>query len=120
MDKKQYLKEWRKKNPNYMKKWEQEHKEERILYGKLKNSNYKKKCINHYGGKCKCCGESNMVFLSMDHMNNDGAKHRREFKTRGGSDTYRWIIKNNYPKGFQVLCMNCNHAKRFGVCPHKL
>jgi len=30
-----------------------------------------------------------------------------------------WLRKYNYPKGFQVLCHNCNMAKRFGVCPHK-
>ena len=31
-----------------------------------------------------------------------------------------WMIKNNFPKGFQVLCHNCNLAKGFyGKCPHE-
>lgn len=31
-----------------------------------------------------------------------------------------WQRKNNYPKGFQVLCHNCNLAKGFyGKCPHQ-
>ena len=34
-----------------------------------------------------------------------------------------WIIKNNFPKGFQVLCSNCNFAKGLkknnNKCPMK-
>ena len=25
---------------------------------------------------------------------------------------HKWIIENNFPKGFQILCHNCNYAKR--------
>ena len=29
-------------------------------------------------------------------------------------------IKNNFPKGFQILCHNCNIAKgHYGKCPHE-
>ncbi len=28
-----------------------------------------------------------------------------------GDNFLAWIIKNNFPKGFQILCHNCNHAK---------
>jgi hypothetical protein len=30
-------------------------------------------------------------------------------------------VRNGFPPGYQVLCMNCNHGKRMnnGVCPHK-
>jgi hypothetical protein len=79
--------------------------------------------FNHYGGfKCACCGETNPLFLSMDHINGGGTKHRREGKLRNSNLFYRWLMKNNYPEGFQVLCMNCNWGKRMnnGVCPHKL
>ena len=32
----------------------------------------------------------------------------------------KWIIKNNFPKGFQILCHNCNSAKAvYGKCPHE-
>ena len=52
-------------------------------------------------------------------MNNDGAKHRKEIG-HGGSLMYSWLIKNNFPPGFQLLCMNCNFAKGIhgGICPH--
>jgi hypothetical protein len=74
--------------------------------------------IIHYGGKCACCPEATFEFLEIDHINNDGAAHRKKI---GMGNTYKWLIANNYPPGFQVLCSNCNHAKgRYGICPHEL
>lgn len=80
--------------------------------------------INHYGGKCACCGEKNIEFLVIDHVNNDGAKHRLQIcgKNSGGKRLYRWLKKNNYPDKpkLQVLCHNCNAAKEYyGYCPHQ-
>lgn len=80
------------------------------------------KIMTHYGGdppKCACCGESNFGFLTLDHINNDGNKDR---KLHGyGPVLNMWIIKNNYPEGYQVLCFNCNcgKARNKGICPHK-
>lgn len=70
-----------------------------------------------YGGYiCACCGEDIPAFLSIDHIHEDGADHRR----RIGTDLYRWLIKHEFPEGFQVLCMNCQWGKRkHGVCPHQ-
>jgi hypothetical protein len=32
----------------------------------------------------------------------------------------RWLRKNGFPKGFRVLCHNCNFAHgHYGYCPHK-
>ena len=69
----------------------------------------------YYGGippKCKECSESRVECLVIDHINNDGYKHRKEMGFTGGHDTYNWIVKNGYPKGFQILCHNCNWVKR--------
>ena len=69
---------------------------------------------------CACCGDPHLEFMTIDHINNDGAAHRRELNTRGGDKFYRWLRNNNYPPGFQILCFNCNHAKAiYGVCPHQ-
>ena len=78
-----------------------------------------------YGGKnpkCACCEESEMKFLAIDHINGGGNKDRRENKKQGlGGSFYLWLKRNNYPKGFQVLCHNCNMAKGFyGKCPHEV
>jgi hypothetical protein len=75
-----------------------------------------------YGGCCQCCGEAEPVFLAIDHINNDGAAHRRELgidrQMGGGATFYRWLVTNGFPPGFQVLCHNCNWAKSHGGCPH--
>ena len=37
-----------------------------------------------------------------------------------GTTLLRWIIKNNFPEGFKILCHNCNSAIAvYGKCPHK-
>jgi len=85
----------------------------------------KDKVYETYGGYvCNCCGETIQEFLTLDHIENDGADHRRSIgkgSAGSGYNLYRWIIKNDFPKNFQVLCMNCNWGKRMndGVCPHK-
>lgn len=76
-----------------------------------------------YGGPvCACCGEDQYEFLTIDHVNGDGAEHRRKLKKKHGYvvEIYRWLKNNRYPEGFQVLCWNCNCAKaHFGQCPHE-
>ena len=69
-----------------------------------------------YGAQCKCCGESRYEFLAFDHVNDDGNEHR---KVVSAHNLPRWLKRNNYPSGFQVLCHNCNGAKgAYGACPH--
>ena len=82
----------------------------------------RKTVIESYGGKCVCCEEANFAFLSIDHINGGGNQHRKELFGRTGSSHsfYRWLKKNGFPEGFQVLCHNCNFAKwRYGKCPHQ-
>lgn len=76
--------------------------------------------LNAYGHRCQCCGEIKRQFLCIDHINNDGAKHKRDNNLKSAQAFYTWLRKNNYPKdNFQVLCHNCNMAKGFyGACPH--
>lgn len=83
----------------------------------------KKSVMSHYGGECSCCGESELAFLTIDHIENNGSEHRKSLpdsKFSTGERFYRWLRDNNYPDGFQVLCMNCNFGKHLnnGVCPH--
>jgi hypothetical protein len=76
-----------------------------------------------YGGYvCACCGETEKLFLSIDHVANNGAAHKREFKLRTSTEVYFWLRKMNFPPGFQVLCMNCQWGKRNnnGICPHQV
>jgi hypothetical protein len=90
---------------------------------KYHKEGYKKRklmVIRHYGGKCACCGETNIEFLSIDHINGNGNKHRNEVIGKRRAEFYPWLIKNNYPEGFRVLCMNCNTSIGwYGYCPHE-
>ena len=61
-----------------------------------------------YGGKCKRCKIADIEVLTIDHQNQQGSKHRRETGLSNGGPMYRWLKANNYPKGFRVLCFNCN------------
>lgn len=83
----------------------------------------KKEVIEHYGGECACCGESVLIFLTIDHVEGNGAKHRLLIfgtRLRAGVPFYGWLKRNRFPAGFQVLCWNCNAAKHImGVCPHQ-
>ena len=76
-------------------------------------------CLNAYSNnviKCACCGENHIEFLGIDHINGGGLKHRREIKT---TNIYWWLKNYNFPKGFRVLCNNCNMSLGFnGYCPH--
>lgn len=72
----------------------------------------RKQIIQHYGGKfpkCVKCGFDNIKCLEIDHINNDGAKQRK--KVGGNEELFRWIVKNNFPKDYQLLCRNCNWLK---------
>lgn len=80
----------------------------------------KNQVFNHYGSQCSCCGENMFEFLEIDHINNDGSKHRKQIN-KYGSTFYGWLIENDFPEGFQVLCKNCNIGKHRngGICPHQ-
>lgn len=99
--------------------WHERHSSRYGVTQKRYHQARKESVINGYGGKCACCGETLQKFLTIDHKNNDGAAHRKQLGS-GGAAIYRWIIKNNFPSGFQILCFNCNIAKGlYGVCPHE-
>lgn len=79
--------------------------------------------LTHYSHglcKCVCCGESRIPFLSIDHIHGNGTRHRKEIKGYG-KNMYAWLIKNQFPKGFQTLCLNCNLGRQIngGMCPHE-
>ncbi len=84
---------------------------------KLKNS-----VFEHYGNICNCCGETEFLFLSIDHVNNDGNTHIGKSGARVTSGyLYSQIITAGYQDTYQLLCMNCNFGKRMNndICPHK-
>lgn len=93
------------------------------LYNQKLAYNYKLLVVQHYSNgsnSCQCCGEKHLEFLSLDHINGNGNAHRRTIKMKSGWTFYKWVINNNYPTGYRILCHNCNQAHgNFGNCPHK-
>lgn len=93
------------------------------LYQAIIHNRNKWAVIIHYGRVCSCCKESQIAFLTLDHINGGGNKHRKEVtgSKAGGTTFYAWIIKENFPEGYQVLCWNCNAGREVnrGICPHK-
>lgn len=78
--------------------------------------------LSHYGHgmpRCYCCGELNIEFLTLDHMDNDGKVDR--LTTGGGHAAYRWLKSNSFPdRNFKIACFNCNAARYFyKKCPHR-
>lgn len=84
-------------------------------------SDLRREFIAAYGGQCACCGETEPLFLTLEHLNGDGREHR----LRVGRNTTGLLADlkhRGWPKDkYQLLCMNCNWAKGHcgGVCPHK-
>ena len=106
-----------KKTEKY-KKWKKEYQKkcyQSEAYWKRRHRDkqkYRKVVFRHYSNgvpKCANCGIKNLDVLELDHIKNDGAKERKIRKS--GTQFYRWLVKNNFPSGYQVLCRNCNWLK---------
>ena len=92
------------------------HLEELRNRDRLRRKERKALIINHYSnGKnsCSCCGERQSFLLTIDHIHGDGLQHRRQLGGAGLSsgNFYAWLVRNNFPEGYQVLCMPCNSSK---------
>jgi hypothetical protein len=70
--------------------------------------------------RCVCCGERNLEFLGLDHINDDGAEHRRQLG-HNAHQFYSWLRKTDYTyRDLAVACHNCNMARAmYGECPHR-
>jgi hypothetical protein len=87
---------------------------ERIRNNRIKLE-LKIEVLSHYGKdeKLQCCWPgcevNDIDVLTLDHVNDDGAKHRRSkgYGQGGGSFLYWEVRKLDFPKGYQTLC--CNH-----------
>lgn len=65
--------------------------------------------IEAYGGYvCLGCGETEPIFLTLDHIDNDGGGSKRVVR---GSGFYTQQRKSGYKDRIQILCFNCNLAK---------
>jgi len=92
---------------------------------------YSKRLSNSNIPCCRCCGlNDHLEFLALDHiagkkqMDSEPELVQLGYSSKlGGTSLTKWIISNNFPKGFQILCHNCNMAKGItqnnNECPMK-
>jgi hypothetical protein len=80
---------------------------------------FKLKALKAYGGEnpsCVCCGIHYTEFLCIDHINEDGNKHRKKIRSHS---LYKWLEDNEYPSGFRILCWSCNFVHwAHKICTH--
>lgn len=113
---KEYAREYYQKNKEHVRALNgvsQRHPR-RLQYQREWRTNLKIDVLTHYGdGRCSCakCGEARLPCLSIDHINGAGTLHRRKLGLIGLA-FYSWLRRNDYPDGYQVLCMNCQFVKR--------
>lgn len=67
-----------------------------------------------------CCGDKlNGLYLSVDHIYNDGYKQKKELNTTASTTIYNWIIANpdKARNKLQVICMNAQIYKKRANIP---
>ena len=99
-------------------------KKNRIVVNKINRDwrfQNKLKVIKHYTkGTMQCqgingkCPFKNYKFepetLQIDHVNGNGIKDRERIR-KMGVDLTRYLIRENFPKEYQILCPYCNAKK---------
>lgn len=129
---------YREKNMEKRAKWNRDwiakHKD-RYYEAKAEYRHKRKMEALHYYSKgtmqCAHCGyKADMDALCLDHINDDGAAHRKELgiSSRGdnnGSTIYERLHSMGWMEGLQVLCFNCNtikelRRKRGGRTSHEM
>lgn len=130
---KKYLEKWEIKNKDKRREYTKKHDKKRKVFPKRikqlaevrfrRHHRNKVKVLELYGKKCNYCGEDRYEFLSIDHINNDGARHKEtaEYKRLNCGGMWGVLSHTEYrPDLYQVLCHNCNIAKEhYHIEPNK-
>ena len=115
---KKYVKKHKKEVAKYKDGWAKDNSEKCKKAAKKYKNWMKLEVFQHYSNSktpyCKCCKINIFDFMTIDHINGDGAKHRKTSTLRGLT-LYRYLYKQKYPKGYQILCYNCNSSKKTGT-----
>lgn len=104
-------KKYRGREKEYKKEWQQKHMQQHItnsMWYRLKRKVIVLSIYSKHKMCCELCGEDDIDVLTIDHINGGGHKHRQQIK----QDFYWWLVKNNFPSGYRILCFNCNWRER--------
>ena len=115
------------KKPWVPRNWDEPTRAKRRATERKRKQRRRIQVLSHYcGGNppfCACCKDPNVEFLCLDHTDGGGNIHRQSISKSGkkclGSFMFEWIVINDFPDGFRVLCHNCNSSiSLYGYCPH--
>lgn len=111
---------WKTRHGSNHRDWTRRKQDSRRTRGvrRLKRKSLREQMFDNLGHQCSCCGESNKVFLTLEHLDGRGAEHRR--KRSSNSGILVDVKREGWPKDkYTVLCFNCNCGKaKVGQCPH--
>lgn len=95
--------------------WAQQHPERVREIKQLSHWTLRIRVLVAYAGPtgivCSRCSFDDIRALQLDHIDGGGAQQARQLKGRGWV-LYRWLERNGFPPGYQILCANCNWIKR--------
>ena len=102
---------------NTKKAYYADHKAEIAEQHKQYRQQLKHEVLEHYSllklgyPVCGCCGETDLSKLCIDHMTGGGNAHRKSLN-RWSHGFYQWLKRQDYPGGYQTLCLDCNKLKQ--------
>lgn len=99
----------------YMAAWRAKTRDERLARNRAARRDIKSRVINRYGGCCELCSIADPDVLTIDHIWGGGKEHRKEVPP---SAINQWLIDNNFPPGFRLLCFNCNFKSHWIAQQH--
>lgn len=106
---------WRRANP-------ERNRELNSASARRQHERAKRAVVDAYGGRCTCCGEDEIHFLTVEHVTPESAERHRYPNGRriSGTKMLRMIAAEGFPDDITVLCFNCNCARgQYGACPHE-
>ena len=106
-----YAKQHRELYARSSRAWAQRNSELRAVKRAKEHAELKNAVIEYYSKgtyQCVNCGIGDMDVLCIDHIEACGVGGRGR---SSGNRFYRWLVSNGFPRGFQVLCANCNMKK---------
>lgn len=114
---------YRERNREKRRQWNLEWMEtnaERYTYLRVQSNARRRRyvlCLYSDPPRCAHCGFDKVDGLVLDHIENDGAAHRKETKINcrgqtGGGSMYELVRRNGKLDKLQVLCATCNTIKQ--------
>lgn len=91
-----------------VKRWNEQHPGLKNLRCASYTEKVKLEVFEHYGGACVHCGIADPDVLTIDHIAQNGAEHRKSMRGGRKNSMAGWLRSNGYPEGFRLLCYNCN------------